>query len=117
MGNYKFKKGYHNLKIEDIWEELVGSLQVGTEFQSVGNTPRTYKIELVNSEIISFSGGDRKAVEDIDRVSFVDVVTKLKTMEVFNTNSSKHHFKGIDIYAKRSPTFGLLLTKGIIEKT
>jgi len=107
---------FEDLEGKEIWNKLIESLQSGTEFQSVGNTPKTYKIVHVETNSFSFSGGDRKEVEDIDRFSFIDVINKLKTMEVFNTNSSKHHFEGTDIYAKRSPLFGLLLTKGIIEK-
>lgn len=117
MANYKFNNAYHDIDADDIWKKLVDSIQVDTEFQSVGKAHRTYKIESVQSEVISFSGDRRKEVEDIDQSSFVDVLSKLKTMEVFNTNSSKHHFKGTLIYAKRSPIFGLLLTKEIIEKT
>jgi|SRR5690606_3404057 len=117
MANYKFNDAFDNLEGEEIWNQLIGSLESGTEFQSVGNTPKTYKIVHVETNSFSFSGGDRKEEEDIDRINFVDVITKLKTMEVFNTNSSKHHFKGTDIYAKRSPLFGLLFTKGLIEKT
>ncbi len=116
MADYKFKNAYQEIEAEDIWKKLVDNIQVNTEFQSVGRTPKTYQIESVNTKLISFSGDDRKDIEDIDQSSFVDVLSKLKTIEVFNTNSSKLHFKGTDIYAKRSPLFGLLLTKGIIEK-
>ena len=97
MANYKFNDTFKNVEGKEIWSQLIDSLQSDTEFQSVGNTPKTYKIVHVEINTFSFSGGDRKEVEDIDHISFIDVINKLRTREMFNTNSSKHHFKGTDI--------------------
>jgi len=83
MANYIFKNTYQEIDTKDIWHKLIKTIQVGSEFQSVGRNPKTYNIESMNNHSISFSGGNRKEVEDIDLISFVDVITKLKTMEVY----------------------------------
>ena len=64
MANYKFNDAFKDVEGKEIWSQLIDSLQSGTEFQSVGSTPKTYKVVHVENNLFSFSGGERKETED-----------------------------------------------------
>lgn len=115
MANYRFQDFYKDKPPNEIWHELQNIVHVNTEFHSVGKTPKIYKITFKNDETISFSGGDRISIEDINVVDFVYVLDKLLKLDAFNTNSSKVFFKGTNLYSKRSPFFALLYTNGFIK--
>lgn len=101
MSNYKlFSKDYQEYNANEVWDQIIKTTSVNSEFQSVEKTPKIYKVESINNDMISFSGGDRKETESISHASLIKVMNELILMKVFNTNNSKQHFKETKNYSK-----------------
>lgn len=115
--NYKFSEKVINKSHEEIWAFIQHGLSNDVIIKSVKDKI-PYTVNYVTKDEISFSAESRNNEEPevIGFTDFVNVVERLKGLEIFNTSSSKEHFKGTKIYRKRSPFFALLLSSNVIEK-
>lgn len=114
MANYTFNEKINNPAT--LWNKIQSGLANDVIIKSIQDKIH-YNVKIIDNEKLSFTADTRKSgkPEIISKLDFTKVINELKTMDLFNTSSSRHIFKETKIYKKRSPMFALLLSAGVIR--